>query len=432
MGPPCRAACPPPGTRGGRGAGGRRWGGHPARTRPAHGRRGTSPAALQQGLGVGLVHLADGRLRLVQQVSGSGHVRTSGSHQTVRTAGIEPLNTTSGVNIPGDVHWARWAPAGDSPAMELHEAIRRRSMVRSFSRTSPSAPTPSTTILLPPCAPPRPATPGARRGSSCEGPAQTARVLRGHHRRGVAGGASRPLRWPLAGHPVVLLAYASPVAYVGALPRARQGLASGPRRGSARPGPSPTGSATPHSGSWPRSWQPVDAGLGACVLGTLPGRGRPGTRLGRAPPMAPVLRVALGRPDGGDHRSPSLERSGPAATRTASTGADGSEPVLRPCRADGKTQPVGLGVRRCLEEIAEQMNQEIRLCPPLARRTTRRVDLRPRERWSVGQSSEFLASDLSRQDVGEPSRENQEPQIRNPNSRQSPQLSTLRRVASSA
>ena len=46
-------------------------------------------AAFQQGLRVGLVHLADGRLGLVQQVSGSGHFRTSGSHQPVRTAGIE-------------------------------------------------------------------------------------------------------------------------------------------------------------------------------------------------------------------------------------------------------------------------------------------------------------------------------------------------------
>ena len=41
------------------------------------------PAALQQGLRVGRLHLADGRLGLVQQISGCGHARTSGS-QPVR------------------------------------------------------------------------------------------------------------------------------------------------------------------------------------------------------------------------------------------------------------------------------------------------------------------------------------------------------------
>ena len=39
--------------------------------------------ALQKGLRVSLVHLANGRLGIVEQISGSGHDRTSGLRQPV-------------------------------------------------------------------------------------------------------------------------------------------------------------------------------------------------------------------------------------------------------------------------------------------------------------------------------------------------------------
>ena len=51
--------------------------------------RKVTPPPSSRALRVGLVHLADGRLGLVQQISGSGHARTSGSRRPARTAGIE-------------------------------------------------------------------------------------------------------------------------------------------------------------------------------------------------------------------------------------------------------------------------------------------------------------------------------------------------------
>ena len=78
---------------------------------------------------VGLLHLADGRLRLVQKISWRGHAATSvapatshGRHRTVK-------------HYQRGQHSRSWPrrPRGRLPAMELHEAIRRRAMVRSFS-----------------------------------------------------------------------------------------------------------------------------------------------------------------------------------------------------------------------------------------------------------------------------------------------------------
>jgi nitroreductase len=56
----------------------------------------------------------------------------------------------------------------------------------------------------------------------------------------------------------------------------------------------------------------VDAGLGACILGAFRGETALADRLGVPDGWRLFCAVALGRPDGNDHRSPSLDRTGPA------------------------------------------------------------------------------------------------------------------------
>jgi hypothetical protein len=55
----------------------------------------------------------------------------------------------------------------------------------------------------------------------------------------------------------------------------------------------------------------VAAGLGACILGSFRGESELGARLGVPEEWRLFCAVALGRADGQDHRSPSLDRSGP-------------------------------------------------------------------------------------------------------------------------
>ena len=60
----------------------------------------------------------------------------------------------------------------------------------------------------------------------------------------------------------------------------------------------------------------VDAGLGACILGTFRGEAVLAARLGVPEGWRLFCAVALGHPDGHDHRSPSLDRPlGPPADR---------------------------------------------------------------------------------------------------------------------
>ena len=56
----------------------------------------------------------------------------------------------------------------------------------------------------------------------------------------------------------------------------------------------------------------VDAGLGACVLGNFRGEGRLASSLGVPEGWRLFAAVALGHPDGRDHRSASLDRPVPA------------------------------------------------------------------------------------------------------------------------
>jgi nitroreductase len=193
--------------------------------------------------------------------------------------------------------------------MELHEAIRRRSMVRSFSN-EPLAEGVLDNILR---AALRSPTAGNTRGTSwlvLEGPAQT----------GVYFDATTDEHWRvdhpersegLRRAPVVLLAYASPEAYVGRYnesDKASSGLGAGI---DAWPVPYWYGDAA--FGVMAVLLAAVDAGLGSCVLGAFRGEDVLAGRLGVPGAWRLFCAVVLGHPDGRDHRSASLDRSHPVA-----------------------------------------------------------------------------------------------------------------------
>jgi nitroreductase len=196
----------------------------------------------------------------------------------------------------------------DSRTMELHEAIRRRSMVRSFS----SEPVAEDTVDRIVRAALRSPTAGNTRGTAwlvLEGPAQTATYFdattdaqwRADHPEWIDG---------LRRAPVVLLAYTSPQAYVaryGEADKEASGLGAG---SDAWPIPYWYGDAA--FGVMAALLAAVDAGLGSCVLGTFRGEDELAARLDVPEGWRLFCAVVLGHPDGGDHRRASLDRPAPA------------------------------------------------------------------------------------------------------------------------
>jgi nitroreductase len=192
--------------------------------------------------------------------------------------------------------------------MELHEAIRRRSMVRSFS-SEPVADGVLDQILEAALRSPTAGNTGGTSWVVLEGPAQTA----------VYFDATTDERWRadhpewsdgLRRAPVVLLAYTSPEAYVGRYnepDKASSGLGAGT---DAWPVPYWYGDAA--FGVMAVLLAAVDAGLGSCVLGTFRGEDDLAGRLGVPRAWRLFSAVLLGHPDGRDHRSGSLDRSRPA------------------------------------------------------------------------------------------------------------------------
>jgi nitroreductase len=192
--------------------------------------------------------------------------------------------------------------------MELHEAIRRRSMVRSFS----SEPVDEAAVDRVVRAALRSPTAGNTRGTAwlvLEGPAQTATYFdattdaqwRAEHAEWSDG---------LRRAPVVLLAYTSPEAYVaryGEADKEASGLGAGT---DAWPVPYWYGDAA--FGVMAALLAGVDAGLGSCVLGTFRGEDELAARLGVPAGWRLFCAVVLGHPDKGDRRSPSLNRHAPA------------------------------------------------------------------------------------------------------------------------
>jgi nitroreductase len=119
-------------------------------------------------------------------------------------------------------------------------------------------------------------------------------------------------RWEgLRRAPVVALAYSSAEAYVeryGEPDKMASGLGVGEE---AWPVPYWSGDAA--FGVMTVLLAVVDAGLGACFLGNFRGEDALGAALGVPEAWRLFGAVVLGRPDGDDHRSVSLERTGPAA-----------------------------------------------------------------------------------------------------------------------
>jgi nitroreductase len=113
----------------------------------------------------------------------------------------------------------------------------------------------------------------------------------------------------LARAPVVLLAYSSPDAYVDRYAeedKAKEGLGE---TAGAWPVPYWIGDAA--FGVMTVLLAAVDAGLGACVLGAFRGEAELAARLDVPPGWRLFCAVLLGHPDGGDHRSASLDRDSP-------------------------------------------------------------------------------------------------------------------------
>jgi nitroreductase len=191
--------------------------------------------------------------------------------------------------------------------MELHEAVRRRAMVRSYSTEPVGRPVVDRILAAALRAP----TAGNTRGTAwvvLEGPGETAAYW----------DATTDEQWQetsarfpgLRRAPVILLAYTSAGAYVaryGEPDKADGGLGGGE---SAWPVPYWIGDAA--FGVMTVLLAAVDAGLGACILGTFLGEAALADVLGVPEGWRLFCAVTLGHPDGADHRSPSLERPGPS------------------------------------------------------------------------------------------------------------------------
>ena len=226
--------------------------------------------------------------------------------------------------------------------MDLHEAIRRRAMVRSFA-ADPVDPVVVETVIQ---AALRAPSAGNTAGTSwvvLEGADQTSAYWETTTDR---AWRTTSARWPgLRRAPVILLAYASAEAYVAryaepdkAGPLAGAGPGPGPGAGPG-PGPGPGDLTGPALGldaaEWPVPyWMgdaafgvmtvllcAVDAGLGACVLGNFRGEKALASALGVPEPWRLFCAVLLGHPDGKDHPSRSLDRPRPGPDERIHRGA---------------------------------------------------------------------------------------------------------------
>jgi nitroreductase len=194
----------------------------------------------------------------------------------------------------------------DCPAVELHEAIRRRRMVRSFS-TEPLGPGVLDGLLAAALRSPTAGNTGGTAWVVLEGPMETAAYW--DSTTDQAWRARNPDRFGgLQRAPVVLLSYGSPAAYAE------------------RYGEPDKDDARLADGDWPVPYwfgdaafgvmavllAAVEASLGACLLGNFRGEATLADRLQVPGGWHLFGAVLLGRPDGRDHRSRSLDRATPA------------------------------------------------------------------------------------------------------------------------
>jgi nitroreductase len=200
--------------------------------------------------------------------------------------------------------------------MEFHEAVRRRAMVRSFAPDAVAAGVVEGIVRA------------ALRAPSAGNAGGTAWVvLQGAAETEVYWDATTDRAWREASPrweglhraPVILLAYSSAELYVEryAEPdKAVSGLGTGI---DAWPVPYWTGDAA--FGVMTVLLAVVDAGLGACVMGNFRGEEALGSSLAIPQGWRLFSAVLVGRPDGADHRSASLDRAVPEVGRRIHYGA---------------------------------------------------------------------------------------------------------------
>jgi nitroreductase len=192
--------------------------------------------------------------------------------------------------------------------MELHEAIRRRAMVRSFA-ADPVPPLVVDSLVHAALRAPSAGNTAGTQWVILTGEAETTRYW--DATTDPAWQALSP-RWEgLRRAPVILLAYASAEAYVSRYAEADKAdslLGSGE---SAWTVPYWIGDAA--FGVMTALLAAVDAGLGACVLGNFRGEVVLASTLGVPEGWRLFCALAVGHPDGNDHRSPSLDRPRPKA-----------------------------------------------------------------------------------------------------------------------
>jgi nitroreductase len=195
----------------------------------------------------------------------------------------------------------------DCLLMEFSETVRRRAMVRSFS-AEPVDPGVVDTLLDAALRAPTAGNTGGTAWVVLEGPDQTAAYF--DTTTDAAWRASHP-SWSegLRRAPVVLLAYASPEAYVSRYAQSDKSTSGLGVGADAWPVPYWHGDAA--MGVMTLLLAAVDAGLGTCILGAFRGEDALAARLGVPDGWRLHAAVALGRPDGAGHRSASLGRPGP-------------------------------------------------------------------------------------------------------------------------
>jgi nitroreductase len=200
--------------------------------------------------------------------------------------------------------------------VQLHDAVRRRAMVRSFS-TAAVEPALVDRLVDAALRAPTAGNTGGTAWLVLQGPEQTATYWDAATDEAWRNSARR---WEgLRRAPVILLAYTSPAAYVAryAEPdKAEAGLGTGE---SSWPVPYWYGDAA--FGVMTILLGAVDAGLGACMLGVFRGEADLARRLGVPAGWRQFGAVVLGHPDGLDHRSPSLDRPRPARSDRVHRGA---------------------------------------------------------------------------------------------------------------
>jgi nitroreductase len=190
--------------------------------------------------------------------------------------------------------------------MEFLETVRRRAMVRSFAQDD-IEPEVVDRILR---AALRAPSAGYTRGTAWV-------VLRGREETSRYWDATtdeawrrRSPRWVgLQRAPVILLAYSSASAYVERYAEADKASSGLGQEAGTWPVPYWTGDAA--FGVMTALLAAVDARLGACFLGNFRGESDLATSLGVPEDWELFGSVLIGRPDGGDHRSTSLERTSP-------------------------------------------------------------------------------------------------------------------------